>query len=136
MTVRYYETKLTTCAICLEPHQECAHPLGGVGLALIVEGVPVTFDVCESCVRNMAKPFLRAECDDMRAAIELNADEAERFAKMLDDDSPPGPALRALFAKAEPEAKATTCQRCGAAAAYDGAVYCGAACCALSEDGR
>ena len=135
MTVRSYELELSTCIICLEPHQDCSTVR--VGLQVSVEGGPLeTFAVCETCVRNMAKPFLRAECDDMRAAIELNADEAERFAKMLDDDSPPGPGLRALFAKAEPKAKATTCQRCGAAAAYDGAVYCGAACCALSEDGR
>jgi len=91
---------------------------------------------CAYCGRDCTVEPCRLSQRGLSSPIELNADEAERFAKMLDDDSPPGPALRALFAKAEPEAKATTCQRCGAAAAYDGAVYCGAACCALSEDGR
>ena len=57
MTVRRYETKLATCAICLEPHQECTTPMGGVGLELVVEGKADAFEVCESCVSNMARPF-------------------------------------------------------------------------------
>ena len=60
MTVRVYETKFCPCEICLEPN-ECAIPLGGIGLQLIVEGErppPRQFAVCESCVRNMLKPFL------------------------------------------------------------------------------
>lgn len=60
MTVRTYKAKLTTCMICLEPHQDCATV--SVGLQLIVEGGPVVpFAVCESCVHNMMKPFLTEE---------------------------------------------------------------------------
>jgi len=56
MTVRTYALKLSTCIICLEPHQECSTV--SVGLQVSVEGAPLeTFAVCESCVRNMAKPF-------------------------------------------------------------------------------
>ena len=60
MTVRAYETKLSTCAICLEPHQDCTIPAGGHGLMLSVEGGALeSFAVCESCVHNMLRPFSR-----------------------------------------------------------------------------
>jgi hypothetical protein len=57
MTVRAYETKFCPCEICCEPN-ECTIPSGGIGLQISVEGgAPRPFAVCESCVRNMAKPF-------------------------------------------------------------------------------
>lgn len=59
MTVRTYEldTRYRPCEICLEP-RECTMPLCGVGLQISVEGGSlVPFAVCESCVRNMLRPF-------------------------------------------------------------------------------
>ena len=78
MTVRYYETKLATCSICLEPYQECTRPLGGAGLGLIVEGKADAFEVCESCVRNMAKPFDGPNFDAEEASWELDQIEKKR----------------------------------------------------------
>jgi hypothetical protein len=58
MTIRTYELSgFRPCEICAE-NRECSIPFGGVALDLCVEGGSrVPFAVCESCVRNMTKPF-------------------------------------------------------------------------------
>jgi hypothetical protein len=70
MTVRTYEIKLATCVICGEPHQDCSTPLGGHGLRMSVErGDLLRFEVCESCVRNMAKPFTVERAEKAEAKL-------------------------------------------------------------------
>lgn len=66
MTVRTYEldTRYRPCEICLEP-SECTMPLYNGSLYIRVEGGPlVPFAVCESCVRNMMRPFQKGNRDE------------------------------------------------------------------------
>jgi hypothetical protein len=98
-------------------------------LTVAVSGMPADF-ILRAVAKTLRSDDFRAVVERATAEseakdsglsppVELNVDEAERFGKMLDDDSPPSPALRSLFKETEPEAKATcatinaACKACG-----------------------
>jgi hypothetical protein len=112
MTVRTYTLVLSTCIICLEPHQDCSTV--SVGLQVSVEGAPLeTFAVCETCVRNMAKPFSRPSAprspykDSVQLSVECEGKAGDVIEKRLTTDRACKPA-KTMVIESDPGAVRVT----------------------------